>query len=94
MLLHDYGIVGLMLFLLGLTNLIRWLWKTWRASRDTQGSEATFLLATLFLLIAIIVAMFTDNCLSYTYLIAPLAVMIGVSLRTTQACLVGLKPIP
>jgi O-antigen ligase len=94
MLLHDYGIVGLMLFLLGLINVLHQLRKHWRASRDAHRSDATFFLATLFLLIAVFVAMFTDNCLSYIYLIAPLAIMVGVSLRTTQTCRVDVKPIP
>jgi O-antigen ligase len=94
MLLHDYGIVGLVLFLLGLTNLIHWLWKAWRSSRTADPRKATFQLATLLLLIAIMASMVTDNCLSYTFLMAPLAVMIGVSLQTTQACRdLVLKPI-
>ncbi len=91
MLLHDYGIVGLMLFMVGLINLFYRLRKNWRASRDAHRSDTTFLLAGVFLLIAIMIAMTTDNCLSYTYLMAPLAVMVGVSLRTTQACRVDLN---
>jgi len=83
MLLHDYGVVGLMLFLLGLINLVYNLHKKWRASRQADGSNATVVLAAMFLLIAIMIAMTTDNCLSYTYLMAPLAVMIGMSLRKT-----------
>jgi O-antigen ligase len=85
MLLHDYGIVGFALFLLGLATLLACLWKTWRISRNAHRTEAPFLLATLLLLVAMMGAMLTDNCLSYTYLMAPLAVMVGVSLRSTQA---------
>jgi O-antigen ligase len=81
MLLHDYGLVGLMLFLLGLLNLFQGLRKEWRASKVDHRGSATLCLATIFLFIAIMIAMFTDNCLSYIFLIAPLAVMIGVSLR-------------
>jgi O-antigen ligase len=94
MLLHDYGLVGLMLFLLGLSNLIHWLWKAWRSLRTADPSKATFQLATLLVLIAITASMVTDNCLSYANLMALLAVMVGISLRTTPACRVDLTPIP
>jgi O-antigen ligase len=94
MLLHDYGIVGLMLFLLGLINLACWLWKDWRSSHTADLRGATFQLATLLFLIVIMASMVTDNCLSYANLMALLAVMVGVSLRTTPPCRVGLIPIP
>ena len=84
MMLHDYGIIGLLLFILGLGNLTYRLWRRWRAARQLDNGEAILRLSTLLFLVAMMLAMITDNCMSYTYLMAPLAIMIGVSFRPQE----------
>ena len=85
MVLHDYGIVGLLLFVFGFGRLTRCLWVRRKTAWNIHQSTMTIPSATLFLLVAIMAAMVTDNCLSYTFLMAPLAIMIGVSFRSQDS---------
>jgi O-antigen ligase len=79
--LHDYGVLGLSLFIAGVLKLFAALWKIWRASAAQKLKNERFHLATLFAFGALVLAMLTDNCMSYIYLMAPIAIMIGASLR-------------
>jgi O-antigen ligase len=78
---HDYGVLGLSLFIAGVLKLFAALWKIWRASAAQRLETERFHLATLFAFGALVLAMLTDNCISYIYLMAPIAIMIGASLR-------------
>ncbi len=79
-LLHDYGMVGFGLWLLGTYRLLRKTWQAWTyAARYDRVSAhvhlAAFLAGTAFAL-----AMVTQNNLAYIFMTAPTGILIGISL--------------
>jgi O-antigen ligase len=76
--LHDYGAVGLVLFLVSLACLTRACWQTWRSARDWFRSRLA--LASLLGLATVAVMMVTDNALVYIFVMAPLGVLLGTTL--------------
>ncbi len=78
--LHDYGVVGLVLWLLAIVKLLWAIWKAWLGADRRSTAEARPHLATLLSLIAFTGAMITDNVVAYIFLMAPLGVLVGASL--------------
>lgn len=78
--IYDYGLVGLAGWLAFLGTVS---WMLWRASRWAwSAGHADFALfaSPLLALTGITVSMFTDNSVSYIYVMAPMAVMLGCAL--------------
>lgn len=78
--LHDYGIIGLGFWLLGLSSL---LWATWRARRQAdrlKRKEARLHWAAFLALVALALSMVTDNSMAYIFVMAPQGILIGTSL--------------
>ena len=80
--LHDEGLVGLLLFLLGFGQLLRLCWRAYAQSLARESPDAVFHLATLLALFAALITMLTDNTASYIFIMGPLGVMVGVTLRS------------
>jgi len=78
--LHDYGVVGLALWLLAIVKLAWAVWKAWLVADRRNTAEAHPHLAALLALIALAGAMVTDNVVVYIFLMAPLGVLVGSSL--------------
>jgi O-antigen ligase len=81
--LHDDGIVGGVLLVAALLGLMRGRWRDWRrpsvhSSPAEQRLHAAALLATL----GVALAMFTDNVLTYIFVMGPLGVLLGISAGT------------
>jgi O-antigen ligase len=83
--LYDLGLVGLALWLafLGVTALSLWS----HARRRARAGDATapYFLAPLLALLAVAASMITDNTAGYTFVMAPLAILIGCALGLTRA---------
>lgn len=85
-LLHDYGIVGASLFLFGFFRLIILTRRRWAAAdRVGDRASARLHLAAFLALVATALSMVTDNSLAYVFQMAPLAVIVGMSLSHTSA---------
>jgi O-antigen ligase len=80
--LHDEGLIGLVLFLVGSGQLLRLCWRAYRQSLMRESPDAAFHLATFLALFAALVTMLTDNTASYIFVMGPLGIMIGVTLRS------------
>jgi O-antigen ligase len=83
-LLHDYGAIGLMLFMIALVGL--GVASLRAARRASLPSEAAPHWAAVLALLALTLAMTTDNAIIYAFVMLPLAVIVGSSLavgRTT-----------
>ena len=78
--LHDYGLVGFGLWMLGISRMWWILWKAWRKANLWQLLEAPIHLAALLGLTVILLTMITDNTLAYTFVMFPLAILLGLSL--------------
>jgi O-antigen ligase len=79
-LLHDYGLVGLGLWLLAISSSARAMFRGWMRSDLRRPVEARLHMTAFLSLLAISVAMITDNAIVYAFLMAPLAVVVGTSL--------------
>lgn len=79
-LLHDYGLVGLGLWLLGIGSLAWVTMRAWMKNDRKHPAEAQLHMTALLSLVAISLAMITDNAVIYVFLMAPLAVIVGASL--------------
>ena len=78
--LHDFGIVSLVLWLWGFGTLFWRTYLAWRRSDRRGERDAIVHLAAWLGLVALALAMITDNPLRYVGVLFPLAIMIGCSL--------------
>jgi O-antigen ligase len=76
--LHDFGVVGLFLLVASLVGL---LVRTVRAS-SARGDPAVAAvhLAALLTLLGLLVGMITDNVIVYLFVVAPTAIILGLSI--------------
>jgi len=78
--LHDYGAIGLGLWLLGYFKLLWLAWKFWFVADRRGDPNAPVYLAALLSLLAVAAVMITDNVMVYVNVMAPLAVLVGAAL--------------
>jgi O-antigen ligase len=71
---HDFGLVGLSLFSVGIVMTFRQLWKRARHTDDQVHWIAVIALS------GVLAAAFTDNVIVYPFVMVPLGVLIGCSL--------------
>jgi O-antigen ligase len=83
--LHDYGIVGGALLLIGGFALIRGTKRVWRAAVSQDSSLAQPHLTAFLGTTALAFAMITDNVVIYVFFMAPLAILVGFSLGHASA---------
>lgn len=76
--LHDYGLVGLLLLVSGIGALFFECWRDW--GRTTDRTEGRFHLAACLVLSAFAITMVTDNTLVYADFVGPMAIVVGCSL--------------
>jgi O-antigen ligase len=90
--LHDHGIFGLTLFLVGVFQLLIMCWKDYRR-RVTVGSPlASLSLGTLLAFLGVLLTMITCNTASYVFVMAPLAVLVGSNLAYREST-AGIEPV-
>ena len=82
--LHDEGAVGLVLLMAGLVQLLLRCRLAFRKSLEGGHPDAPLHLASFLALTAVMLTMLTDNTASYIFVMGPLAVLVGVSLRASQ----------
>lgn len=71
---HDFGLVGLTLFIIGIMIIFRQVWKRARRTDDQIHWIAVIALS------GVLAAAFTDNVIVYPFVMVPLGVLIGCSL--------------
>jgi O-antigen ligase len=77
---HDFGLIGLLLFVAALGGWLVVLFRRWyRAERWGSDSTQLELSATLGLL-GVLLAMLTDNVIVYVFAMGPLGVLVGAGL--------------
>ena len=82
---HDYGVIGVGLWIVAILTLLISLWRSWRRADREKSGLARFHLAALLGLIAFILAMSMENALVYTFVTAPLALLIGSAFGSVRA---------
>jgi O-antigen ligase len=83
--LHDYGLLGIVLWLLAIGTLVLSLWRHWRLADRLAIPQARLYLSGLLSLVAFALEMTADNVLVYAFVVAPLGLILGSAL--------GLRPI-
>ena len=78
-LLHDFGVVGLSVWIAGIAIAIRSSYRAWKRSDRARAPAARFHLAALLAGVGVSISMFTDNPISYVFVMVPLGVLIGAS---------------
>jgi O-antigen ligase len=84
--LHDYGAIGLGIWLLGYINLLWLAWKYWIMADRRKDPSAPLYLTAFLSLLAVALVMITDNVMVYVNVMAPLGILVGAAL--------GRKPYP
>jgi O-antigen ligase len=82
--LHDYGLIGAGLWLLGYISLLGAVWRTWQKADRTADVEAPLHFAAFLSLVAVALVMITDNVAIYIFIMAPLGALVGASLGRTR----------
>lgn len=76
--LHDCGLIGLVLFLASWISLMRGCWRRWKISQHVLRTKLA--LATFLTLASVAVLILTDNVIVYLFIMAPLGVLVGTTL--------------
>lgn len=79
---HDFGIVGLGLFVSGYLTL---MWRTWRNARRADSNAAAVHWTAFLALAAVAATAYTDNVLVYPFVMLPLGVVVGLSVARPVA---------
>ena len=77
--LHDYGIIGLVLLLAALAALLTYAGRATRSTRRGDPAAPIHLAAALAV-IGLLAAMATDNAIVYPFVVVPIAVILGLSI--------------
>jgi O-antigen ligase len=78
--LHDYGVVGGALWLIGAVALFRTTKRAWREAVSLGSRSAGVHLWAILGMTALGLAMITDNVVIYVFFMAPLGIIVGLSL--------------
>jgi O-antigen ligase len=77
---HDYGALGLSLWLIAIGSLLKPLWQAWRRADSQESKRAHCYLAALLALSAFCLQMTMENAMVYIFVAAPLGVLVGTAL--------------
>jgi O-antigen ligase len=80
---HDFGIIGLALWMLGMWVLGIGAWRRWRTA--TSESDRAIHLAAVLAVVGLAASIVTSNMIVYVYVAVPVAAIIGTSLGRANA---------
>jgi O-antigen ligase len=83
--MHDYGIVGLSLWLLAWLRVLWHLWAQARFSEKWGRADAQLQFAAFLGTLGTCLMMITDNPMTYVFVMAPLGVMVGAATGAASA---------
>lgn len=83
--LHDLGILGMGLWLIGVFPIIWIIGRAWLRLERQSDPRARIHLTALLTLLAILLTMVTDNVVVYAFVMLPAAVIIGTSIGTMES---------
>ncbi len=83
-LLHDYGLIGMSLWVIGFVGLLRFTWAAWQRADQTGSPMAQLHMANFLGLLALGFGMATDNSFVYIFVMVPLGVLLGASLANGE----------
>jgi O-antigen ligase len=84
-LLVDYGVVGLLLWIIGYALVLRRTWRLWRQSLPRPGPQSQVCAAAFLALTGIAITMMVDNPLIEVGKMAPLGAIAGMAIGMAAA---------
>jgi O-antigen ligase len=84
-LLHDFGWIGLGLWLVSYGAILVQAWNNWSWSEKFDPISAHVHEASVLALLAVAFMMVTDNVVVYQFAMAPLGILVGASIGLGQA---------
>jgi O-antigen ligase len=78
--LHDFGVIGLACWLAFLANVLFFLRRQVMSRARANDRSLPVFLTPALALVALSASMFTDNSVTYSFVMAPLGVMLGCAL--------------
>jgi O-antigen ligase len=82
---HDFGLLGLVLWLWGFFLLLMRTYRAWRRADGRDEDAAIVHLAAWLGLVGLGLSMITDNPLRYVHVLLPLGITLGASVGLTYA---------
>ena len=82
--LHDYGLLGMALWIVAISTLLLSLWRLWRLADRLALPQARLYLSGLLTLVAFALEMTADNVIVYAFVVAPLGLVLGSALGLRQ----------
>ena len=82
---YDFGVVGLMLWLAFVVQIVCVLLRHLHQTLRTGGTAYAVHLAPLLAIVAVTITMFTDNSVTYYFVMVPVGILIGCSLGVSKA---------
>jgi O-antigen ligase len=83
--LHDCGLVGLVLWLSAMGTLFWRVVRAWFRADKLNSSEAALHLSAFLTLVVVSLTMTSDNTMVYIFMMAPAGALIGTSLGARRA---------
>ena len=77
--LHDYGVIGMALWIGGVATLLYALWRAWRRSHNAGLTGSRLHLTAALALVAFMLEMTAENAMVIVYIMAPLGMLIGAA---------------
>jgi O-antigen ligase len=77
---HDYGIVGITLWAMGLSVVLVTLWRCWRQADRYGQNVARLQLTAMLSLVAFVLEMSMENAMVYVFVAAPFGLIAGSAL--------------
>jgi O-antigen ligase len=74
---HDYGLVGLLMWIVAIGSLVFSLWQKWRAADGMRNNEARICLGALLSLVGFTLQMTAENSMVYVMITAPVGLLVG-----------------
>ncbi len=80
---YDLGVVGLLMWLAFIALTVQLMWRKLRLSISQGSADYPLHLAALLAVAAVSCSMFTDNPVSYCFVMIPLGIVIGCSVGSS-----------
>ncbi len=84
---HDYGIVGIVIWVTAIGTLLFALWRRWNRADRLASGTARLQLTALLSLVAFSLEMTVENALVYVFVTAPLGLIVGAAFGAPRSML-------
>jgi O-antigen ligase len=81
---HDYGVVGLLMWVTGLIVMLAALWRFVKIAEGIRSPTARLQMTAFLTLAAFVIQMTAENSLVYLFVAAPIGLVVGTALGSRR----------